>query len=63
MYVSMFDTTQLAKHIRDNSHCDQSSQHSRQGPTKYWKDLRRRKIGRPEHQMFFFMVFLQDKNV
>ena len=62
------DTTQIAKQMtkdtRDTSHFDQSSQHPRQGPTKYRKDPSRRKMRhRLEHQMFFLLVFLQDKNV
>ena len=60
------DTTQLAKKMTkdtsDTSHFDQSSQHTREDPTKYWKDLSRRRIGhRSEHKMFFLLVFLQDK--
>jgi len=67
IYISD-DTTQLAKHMtkdtRGISHFDQSSKLTRQGPTKYWKDLsRRRTEHKPEHQMFFLLVFLQDKNV
>ena len=55
---------QMTKDTTDTSHFDQSSQHTRQGPTKYQKDLRRRRIGhRLEHQMFFLLVFLQDKNI
>ena len=62
------DTTHISKQItkdtRDTSHFDQSSQHPRQGPTKCRKNLSRRRTGhRPEHQMFFLLVFLQDKNV
>jgi len=57
------DTIQLAKHmtkdIRNNSQFDQLSQHSKQGPTKYRKDLSKRRIGhRPEHQMLFLLVLL-----
>ena len=60
------DTTQLAKQMtkdtRDTSHFDKSSQHTRQGSTKYRKDLIiRRNRHKPEHQMFFLLVFLQDK--
>jgi len=57
------DTTQLVKQMtkdtKDNSNYDQ---HSRQGPTKYRKDLSRRRIGhRPEHQKFFLLVVLEAK--
>ena len=41
------DITQLAKQMtkdtRDISHFDPSSQLTKQGPTKYWKDLSRRR--------------------
>ena len=62
----LVDTTQLAKQMtkdtRDTSHFDQSSQYTRQRSTKYRKDLSRRRIGHKlEHQMFFLIVFLQDK--
>jgi len=53
------DTIQVAKKMtkdsRDNSQCEQSSQQSSQGPTKYQMDLTRRITWhRPEHQLFFF---------
>ena len=52
----------MTKYTKDTSQFDQSSQYTRQCPTKYRKDLsRRRTRHRPEHQMFFLMVFLQDK--
>ena len=59
------DTIQLAKKMtkdtRDTSHFDQPSQHTREDPTEYRKDLSKRRIGhRSEHQMFFLLV-LQDK--
>jgi len=59
-------TIQVAKRmtedLRDNSQCGQSSQQSRQGPTKYQTDLNKsRTEHRPEHQMFFLLVFLKDK--
>ena len=62
------DTTQLAKQMtkdtRGTSHFDQSSQLTRQGPTKYRKGLNRRRTGHKlEHQMFFLLIFLQEKNV
>ena len=60
------DTTQLDKDITkdktDTSQLSQSYQHPRQGPTKLQKDLNRRRTGyRPEHQMFFLLVFLTNK--
>jgi len=66
--ITLGDTIQVAKkmtkHSRDNSHCDQSSQQSSQGPTKYQTDLSRKRTGhRPEHQLFFLLVFLKDKNI
>jgi len=62
------DTIQVAKKatkdLRNNSHCEQSSQQSSQGPTKYHTDLtRRRTWHRPKHQLFFLLVFLEDKNM
>jgi len=49
------DITKIAKKMtkdtRDTSHFDKSSQHPTQDPTKFWKDLSRRRIGhKPEHQ-------------
>jgi len=60
------DTTQLdkqmTKDITNTSQLGQSFQHLRQGLTKHQKDLSRRRTGqRLEHQMFFLLVFLQDK--
>ena len=60
------DAIQVAKKMtkdsRDKSHCEQSSQQSSQNPTKYHTDLTRRRIGlRPEHQMFFLLVFFKIK--
>jgi len=54
----------MTKDSRDNSHREQSSQQSSQDPTKDQTDLTRRRNGhRPEHQMFFLLVFLKDKNM
>jgi len=63
-----YDTIQVAKKMtknsRDNSHCKQSSQQSSQDPSKDQSNLTRRRIGhRPEHQMFFLLVFLKEKNI
>jgi len=60
-----FDTTQLVKEITkdttDTSQLSQSSQHRRQGPTKFQKDLsRRRTRHRLEDHMFFLLIFLKD---
>ena len=53
---------QMTKDTTDTSQLSQSSQHPRQDPTKLQKDLsRRRTRHRPEHQMFFLLVFLKDK--
>ena len=62
------DTIQVPKKMtkdsRDNSHYEQSSQQSSQDPTKDQTNLTRRRTGhRPEHQMFFLLVFLKDKNM
>jgi len=53
---------QMTKDTMNTSQLGNSSQHTRQCPTKHQKDIRRRISGhRPEHQMFFLLVFLQDK--
>jgi len=62
------DTIQVAKKMtkdsRDNSHCEQSSQQSSQDPTKDQTNLTRKRTGHtPEHQMFFLLVFLKEKNM
>jgi len=60
------DTTQINKQMTKNttntSQLSQSSQHPRQGPINHQKNINRRRTRyRPEHQMFFILVFLQDK--
>ena len=58
------DTIQGVKDSKDNSNCEQSFQQSSQGPNKYQTDLTRtRTWHRPEHQLFFLLVFLKDKNM
>ena len=62
------NTIQVAKKMtkdsKDNSHCEQSSQQSSQGPTKYQTGLTRRRTWHiSEHQLFFHLVFLKDKNM
>jgi len=55
------DTTQLEKQMTKATNTlqlSQSSQHPKQDPTKHQKNLSRR---RTRHQMFFLLVFLQDK--
>ena len=55
---------EMTKVLRDHSHFEQSSQQSSQVPTKDLVDLTKRRSGhRPEHQMFFLLVFLKIKNV
>ena len=52
----------MTRNTTKTSQLSQSSQHPRQGPTKLQKDLsKRRTRHRPEHKMFFLMVFLKDK--
>ena len=53
---------QMTKDSRDNSHGEQSSQQSSQGPTKNLIDHTRRRTGHtPEHHLFFLLVFLKIK--
>ena len=53
---------QMTKDITDSSQLGQSSQHTRQDPTKSQKKLSRGRTGHePKYQLFFLLVFLQDK--
>jgi len=54
----------MTKDSRDHLHYEQSSQQSNQDPTKDLMNLTRRRTGhRPEHQMFFLLVFFKIKHV
>jgi len=54
----------MTKNSNYYSHYEKSSQLSSENPTKDLKDLTRRRNGqRPEHQMFFLLVFLIIKQV
>ena len=54
----------MTKDSRDHSHYKQSSQQSSQDSIKDLTDLTRgRTWHRPEHQMFFLLVFLKIKHV
>jgi len=54
----------MIKDSHDLSHYEKSSQLSSEDPTKDLADLtRRRNWQRPEHQMFFLLVFLRIKQV
>ena len=54
----------MTKDSHDHSHYEKSSQLSNEDPTKDLADLTRRRNGqRPEHQMFFLLVFLKLKHV
>jgi len=60
------DTNQIDKQMNKDttktSQLGQSSQHPRQSPTKHQKDLNKRRIRhKPELEIFFLLVFLQDK--
>jgi len=62
------DTIQVNKVMTkasiDHSHYDKLSQQSSQDPTKDLANLTRRRSGhRPEHQMFFLLVFLKIKHI
>jgi len=49
---------QMAKDTTNSSQLGQSSQHTRQGPPNL---NRRRTEHEPKYQLFFLVVFLQDK--
>ena len=54
----------MTKDSRDHSYYEHSSQQSSQDPTKDLMDLTRgRTRHRPEHQMFFLLIFLKIKHV
>jgi len=54
----------MTKDLGDHSHYEQSPQQSSEDPTKDLMDLTKGRIGhRPEHQMFFLLVFLKIKHV
>jgi len=54
----------MTKDSHDHSHYEKSSQLSSEDPTKDLTNLTRRRNGqRPEHQMFFLLVFLRIKQV
>jgi len=54
----------MTKDLNYHSHYEKSSQLSSEDLTKDLADLTRRRNGqRPEHQMFFLLVFLRIKQV
>ena len=61
----MGDTNQVVmmmiKEAKDKAHDEPSSQQIIQDPTKDLMDLTREDGHKPEHQLFFLLVFLSDK--
>jgi len=59
------DTNQVAikmtKEAKDKAHGEQSSQQTIQDPTKDLMDPTRGDGHKPEHQLFFLLVFLRDR--
>jgi len=63
--VSPFDTNQVAmkmtKEAKDKAHGEQLSQQTIQDPIKDLIDPTRGDGHKPEHQLFFLLVFLRDR--
>ena len=61
------DTNQVAmkmtKEVKDKAHGEHSSQQTIQDPTKDLMDSTRGDGHKPEHQLFFLLVFLREKYV
>jgi len=51
----------MTKEEKDKAHDKQSSQQTIQYPTKDLMDLTRGDGHKPEHQLFFLLVFLRDR--
>jgi len=51
----------MTEEVKDKAHGEQSSQQTIQDPTKDLIDLTRGDGHKPEHQLFFLLVFLRDR--
>jgi len=51
----------MTKGAKDKAHGEQSSQQKIQDPTKDLMDPTREDGHKPEHQLFFLLVFLRDR--
>jgi len=51
----------MTKKAKDKAHGEQSSQQTIQDPTKDLMDPTRGDGHKPEHQIFFLLVFLKDR--
>jgi len=51
----------MTKEAKDKLHGEQSSQKTIQDPTKDLMDPTRADAHKPEHQLFFLLVFLKDR--